>query len=383
MQTYFKHGMGETITLYFELFKNNIGLTGESPVVAIQKMSSNEWLDDTKTIWESGYNEISMTEPSSGSLPGVYALDVTHIDITAETYNIYFSNTGLNAINDFESHSFTGAVYVPPTSNYSTGTVLGNLDIMKNKDGNRTFVQTTDSLEAISDNGLDATNLGDIAGAVWTEPSSGYNTPNTMGYFQVLGGGSDGANLVNIILEDQDSNRVPDAFVKITNDTYSQVLHTGTTNVSGEITAALDDGLYNVLIRKSFFNFEVPESMTVAGSGSFTFAGSGFSPTAPSAPETCTVYGYVIDLSGTPVKNATVKAIETSTERFANSSKVVKVTKSIKTDSSGYFELELIRSSLLVPIGIPYTFTITYPGFSYSVSVIVPDSSTINFNSII
>ena len=218
MLTYHKHGMGESITLYFFIAEDGTGISGESPVVAVQKESTGEWLNDSLTAWVSGgdYNDVALTEASSGNMPGVYSLEISHIDLTAETYNCFFKNTGSNAGQDFESHQFTGAVYVPPSSSYSSGTVLGNLDIMKNKDGNRTFVQTTDSLEAISDNGLDATNLGDIAGAVWTEPSSGYNTPNTMGYFQVLGGGSDGANFVNVILEDQDSNRVPDAFIKIT-----------------------------------------------------------------------------------------------------------------------------------------------------------------------
>ena len=385
MQTYFKHGMGDTITLYFEIFRNNIPQIGESPVVAVQKRSTSEWLDDTKTVWASGYNTISMTEPSSGSLPGVYSLDITHIDNTAETYNCYFINSGANAINDFESHMFTGAVYVPPTSSYSSGTVLGNLDIMKNKDGNRTFDQADDSLEAISDNGLDATNLVDIADAVWTQPSSGYFADDTtMGYMLVTGGGGPGANVVNILVNETGTSlSIPDTFVKVTDATNILTVAKGYTNSSGIFPVGLDDGDYNVILRKAFTEFTVPETLTVAGSGTHTYEGSGFSPATPSASGTCVVYGWVTDISTTPVKNAKFKATETLDDRFNGDSKIVKVTKTASTNSNGYFELELIRSSQLSHEGVKYKINITYTGFSYETYILVPDSNMANFHTLI
>ena len=165
MQTYFKHGMGDLVTLYFEIFRNNIGQTGESPTVAIQKKSTGEWLDDSLSLWLSGgeYNDIALSETLSGNLPGVYSLEISHIDNTAETYNCFFKNTGDNDGQDFESHQFTGAVYVPSSSAYASDTVLGHLDDIKHKDGNKTFDNTTDSLEAIVDNGVSSSDLDIIA----------------------------------------------------------------------------------------------------------------------------------------------------------------------------------------------------------------------------
>jgi len=152
MQTYFKHGMGDTVTIYFEIFKDNVGQTGESPVIAVQKASTSEWLNATLDGWQAGYNTITMSEVDATNLPGIYTVDITHIDVTAETYNIYQTNGGTNAPgNDFESHSFTGAVYVPSSSNYAEGTILGHLDQIKNKDGNRTFDQAKHSLETVGD----------------------------------------------------------------------------------------------------------------------------------------------------------------------------------------------------------------------------------------
>lgn len=164
MQTYFKHGMGDSVRLYFEIFKNNVGQTGESPTVAIQRQSTDEYLNDGLSAWLSGgeYNDISLSESSSANLPGIYVLDISHIDNIAETYNCYFKNTGANAGNDFESHQFTGAVYVPSSSAYAEETVLGHLDDIKHKDGNKTFDNTTDSLEAIVDNGISSITVEDI-----------------------------------------------------------------------------------------------------------------------------------------------------------------------------------------------------------------------------
>lgn len=154
MMTYHKHGMGEAITLNLEIIVNGQGKIGQTPVAVIKKHSTGEWLNDAKTAWQAGYNDIAMVEVDSVNLPGVYALDISHIDQTAETYDCYLKNTGTYAGVSFEAHQFTGAVYIPPSSSYSTGTVIGMLDQMRNKDANRTFDQATDSLEALKDAGV-------------------------------------------------------------------------------------------------------------------------------------------------------------------------------------------------------------------------------------
>ena len=161
MQTYFKHGMSDDITLYFEIFKNNVGQTAESPTIAIQKKSTSEWLNDTLDGWQVGYNDVTMSEVDATNLPGVYTLDISHIDVTAETYNVYMKNGGTNAPgNDFEVHHFSGAVYVPSSSTYGTGTVLGNLNEMKNKDGAQLFDRTKHSLEVVGDLSKEASVAG-------------------------------------------------------------------------------------------------------------------------------------------------------------------------------------------------------------------------------
>ncbi len=150
--SYSKHGMGDTINLVFEIFRNNTGLTGQTPTVAIKDQNTGEWLTDTLDSWQVAYNDITLAEADSSNLAGIYSREITHIDSTATTYQCYFKNDDLeNGGFDFESHRFTGEVYVPASSTFTSGTIRGSLRDMKNKDGFYTFDSATDSLEAQSE----------------------------------------------------------------------------------------------------------------------------------------------------------------------------------------------------------------------------------------
>ena len=193
-----------------------------------------------------------------------------------------------------------------------------------------------------------------------------------------------GNNLVTINVEDIDtSNPVPDVFVRITDSAITQTLAKGYTDSSGQYQLSLDDGDYNAIIRKAFYDFTVPEPFTVSGSGTFTLAGSGFSASTPSTSGTCVVYGWVIDMGNAEVKNAVIKATEANSNRFSGIQKIVKTTKTVRSDSSGYFEIELNRSSQLTPGGIPTQIKITYSGFEYTANIIVPDANTAEFSTVV
>ena len=152
MSDYYKHGMGDTINLVFEIFRNNVGLTGQTPAVAVKNQDTEEWLTDTLDGWQVAYNDFSLTEVDSSNLAGIYSQEITHIDSTAVTYQCYFKNDDLeNGGFDFESHRFTGEVYVPASSSFTSGTIRGSIRDMKNKDGFYTFNSATDSLEALSE----------------------------------------------------------------------------------------------------------------------------------------------------------------------------------------------------------------------------------------
>lgn len=268
MLTYHKHGMGETITLYFFIAQNGTGISGESPVVSLRKNSSGEWLDNAKTAWQPGYNDIVMAEVDATNLAGVYSLDITHIDSTAEGYEVYFKNTGTYTGSDFEVHEFTGAVYVPASSSYAAGTIRGALDIMRNKDVGRNFDQATDSLEAIRDN--------------WT--ANPLLTGDRAITFQLY--------------EIATTTPIADVAISIYNSDQTVFLGGVITDTNGQWTVGLDDGTYKIIFRKAGVVFTVPDTLVVTADATPPFYGTPLVISAPADPNACRIIEYLADPAG-------------------------------------------------------------------------------------
>ena len=186
-----------------------------------------------------------------------------------------------------------------------------------------------------------------------------------------------GNRVITIHVEDVDTNPLQDVLVRI--GEASQ-----TTDVSGDAVFALDDGDYDVILRKNFVSFTVPEALTVAGDGTHNFTGTLIMPSAPTQPDTCVVFGYVIDDGGNPVENAEILINETDDSTFANTQKVV-LDKETTSDANGFWELEVIRSSELDPAESPYEAIITYgdTGFRFVTSITVPDADSVEFSTIV
>jgi hypothetical protein len=105
----------------------------------------------------------------------------------------------------------------------------------------------------------------------------------------------------------------------------------------------------------------LPGTVTVAAPSEVdTLWAERFDPGEPLSPSLCRVYGWVNDLSGTPVAGATVRAeIETTPLRFG-SIIVSPYSRSTVTDSLGYWKLDLIPNVSLEPLETEYTFTVYY-----------------------
>jgi len=197
--------------------------------------------------------------------------------------------------------------------------------------------------------------------------------------------GVDGAYQTTMTINDSvTSLPIPDVQVYVKNVDQSLIINKGITGVDGKYVVGLGEGIYKIILRKSFVDFTIPETITVTSSGTntFTLEGSGFNASSPTQPETCVVFGTVIDLSGNYVKGAKVIASEPNGSRYNGTNKVVKLNKQTTTDINGYFELELIKSSQLTPQGTMYKIEITYPGLVYSKNVLIPDASTVEFSTL-
>ena len=191
---------------------------------------------------------------------------------------------------------------------------------------------------------------------------------------QVTGTGN---RTITINVKDDGANNLQDVLVRIEDASrYTDVL--------GNAVFALDDGGYDVILRKQFVTFTVPESLTVAGDGTHPYVGVLVVPSAPTNPDTCVVYGNVIDVKGDPVEGASIFINETDNDTFASTTQKIVKNKQTTSDATGYWEIEVVRSSQLEPVDSPYAAIITYPnGFKFETTITVPDQASVEFSTIV
>ena len=192
---------------------------------------------------------------------------------------------------------------------------------------------------------------------------------------QVTGTGN---RVIPIHVQDTGGNPLQDVLIRIGDASK-------TTEVDGDTSAfALNDGDYDVIPRKQFVIFTVPTPITVSGDGTHIIVGTVVVPSAPTQPDTCVVYGVVIDSSGAVVQGAGISIKETNDATFSNTQKIVMDTETT-SDSNGFWELEKIRSSELDPDTSSYEAIITYgdTGFRFVTSITVPDEDSVEFSTIV
>ena len=183
-----------------------------------------------------------------------------------------------------------------------------------------------------------------------------------------------GANAVTITLKDTDTNGViiPDVFVTLRNNTDDTVLDRKITNENGQVIFSLNNGSYKLYIRKlGNYTFTIPEALTVLGDTVKEYYGDPFSPSAPSAPNTCIIYGWVIDANGQAKIGITVKAMiaippQLSAEQYAILTEEVLAT----TGIDGYFEIILLREE---------EYYLVIPEVSYAQKIEVPAQASVNY----
>ena len=158
---------------------------------------------------------------------------------------------------------------------------------------------------------------------------------------------------------------IPDTQVYIKNSSQTLIVNKGITSVDGSYSTSLGDGNYNVFLKKSFVDFTTPQSLVVSADTTTSYYGTSFSPSLPTSPDTCMLYGWISGIDGKNIKGAKVVASDAFNSSYAGSYKIGKTSKSTVTDSNGFWEVELVRNSILTPVGIKYRITMSYPGFDY------------------
>lgn len=173
---------------------------------------------------------------------------------TAELQTDWADGGRLDLLIDSILSRFTGMTsltqWLGMIAGKQTGNSTARTEIRATGAGGGTFLETTDSLEAVRDRG----------DAAWTTGAGG--------------AAGSGANTVTLVIEDGSSNGLADTEVWVTTtDDPDTMVAAGTleTDGNGEVTFMLDDGDYYAWRQKTGYNFTNPQEFTVSGSGSETF----------------------------------------------------------------------------------------------------------------
>jgi hypothetical protein len=216
--------------------------------------------DIATAVWGAVARTITGGTITTNSDKTGYALTGTDIaDIKAKTDQLTFTTPG--------SVDATATV---DTSDLATSanqtTIINHLTDVKGA----TFSESTDSLEAIR-------NRGDVA---W-----------------ITGGTGGGSNAVTINVKDDSAVNVVDCYVEVWDSAGTSFISRTNTNSSGNVTFNLDSNTYTVKMHKTGYYF-ANQTLTVDGAESVAYTGTILTPTAPTDPTLCKVYGYYFDPSG-------------------------------------------------------------------------------------
>jgi len=158
-----------------------------------------------------------------------------------------------------------------------------------------------------------------------------------------------GANVVTITVEEADHTPIPDASVRILNSAETLTLLTGTTDVSGQLVVALNDGSYKIRLSKAMVNFTTPETLTVSGTTAKTCTGTVVSPTAPGTGlQTLVIYPADLGLTyqTTMVFTAVISRINEEVDTAVLTSQITTA-----TDMTTHFEMQLAKGAVVTVMG--------------------------------
>ncbi|MDD4052780.1 MAG: carboxypeptidase-like regulatory domain-containing protein [candidate division Zixibacteria bacterium] len=212
----------------------------------------------------------------------------------------------------------------------------------------------------------DSLGLGGVA-ALWNEPQAGHMLAGSFGWYldaPVSGVSSPAGNRsypVTIVAIDLgDGDVIPGSELTIRNLELTALLALGHTDVGGKADFNLDTGRYIVSTTAPGYLFSAFDTISVTGGGGDTIRGHHFDPGTPSAPGLCRVYGFVYDVGGEPVEGVTVEAQLTGGGARHEGVIISPYRVTASSDSTGYFSLDLIPSSSLVPGDTKYLISATY-----------------------
>ncbi len=103
-----------------------------------------------------------------------------------------------------------------------------------------------------------------------------------------------------------------------------------------------------------------------------------FHAVTPADADLCTVFGYISDITDEPVEDVTITVQSKNVASYGDEKLVTTTTKTIDSDSDGYWSINLYKSAELTPV-TQYIFTFTGIEFSLIGIKTIPDETDINY----
>jgi len=222
----------------------------------------------------------------------------------------------------------------------------------------------------------------DIARWVWNTPQANHEEVGSFGDYldAEISGLSMGSGIYAVAIQVLDSSTgqpVPGVDLAVRNLQQTALLAVGRTDSDGRVGFNLDAGSLVTIARAAGYLFHGCDTTVVVGGGTDTIYGLTFDPGLPTSPSLCRVYGLVYDVNGYPLGGVSVTASLPAGVSRAGSIVVSPLPVAAETDSTGYFYLDLIPSTLLVPVGTRYEITVgSSDGLILRRRVDVPDQGS-------
>lgn len=221
-----------------------------------------------------------------------------------------------------------------------------------------------------------------IARWVWNTPKANHSTSGTFGRYldtevSGLSSGSGAFGVTIVVLDTAIDQVVSNVDLAIRNLPQTSLIATGASSTLGVKTFNLNASSYVVTATAPGYSFATPDTIVVSGARTDTVVGLRFDPGAPAVLGTCRVYAYLANASGQPEVGATVSAYPVKGAVKAGDIVISPFTVQSTVESSGYFFIDLIWSSLLGSGGSQYEISISRKdGTILRKRVTVPDSTT-------
>jgi|GEM_PF-1542562 len=324
-------------------------LTGRSPIGDTIHRNASVLTEDSHVgvDWSKVTNQTSAVSLSATVISrlGVLDEDFTSIDLDSTTVGRLTERAGYrlspDGVGDIWSHG--------SRSLSALGFALDSADFADSCFDETHFTAGYfDSAQGAA-GGLDS---ADLANAVWNAPALNHDSPGTFGDYldtKVSGLGTGGGAYAIILtaVDTLSGQTVPGVRVAIRNPEQTSLIAVGRTDASGTSRFNLDLGEFLVVADAPGYLFAPYDSLSVNGPVAEEIKGRRFDPGLPASPSLCRVYGFVYGVTGLPERGAVVsaglpKGVSRTSDLIVSPSAVT-----VSTDSSGYFFLDLIPSSML------------------------------------